>query len=82
MLSRAITLNTLRYILMLPLIAVLWVGISSYSQPIKAVPECALENHHGLGNCPIQALRSYPHLYGVSITKLQKISTGLGIKGP
>ena len=51
MLSRAITLNTLRYILMLPLIAVLWVGISSYSQPIKAVPECALENHHGLGVC-------------------------------
>jgi hypothetical protein len=82
MLSRAITLNTLRYILMLPLIAVLYVGINSYShsQPIKAVPECALENHHGLGNCPVQVLRSYSHLYGVSITELQKISTGRGIK--
>jgi ABC-type proline/glycine betaine transport system permease subunit len=64
--------KALRYILTLALITVLSVGINTYAQHIPTVPECALENHHGLGNCPVQTLRWYPQLYKVSITELHR----------
>jgi hypothetical protein len=49
--------KVLHYILMIALIAVLCVGINAYARHTLSVPECALENHHGLGNCPVQTLR-------------------------
>jgi hypothetical protein len=42
--------------------AALYVGITSYARPIHTIPECALENHHGMGNCPVQILCRYPYL--------------------
>jgi hypothetical protein len=41
--------KALRYILTLALITVLGGGINTYARHILTVPECALENHHGLG---------------------------------
>jgi hypothetical protein len=62
--------KALRYLLTLALITVLGVGVNTYARHIFTVPECALENHHGLGNCPVQTLRRYPQLYKVSIIEL------------
>jgi hypothetical protein len=35
-------------------------GLYLYLAFIQTVPECAVENHHGAGNCPGQLLRWYP----------------------
>ncbi len=55
--------KALRYILTLALITFLGDGINTYARHILTVPECALENHHGLGNCPVQTPRWDPQLY-------------------
>jgi hypothetical protein len=31
-----------------------------YMEFLKIVPDCARENHHGAGNCPVQLLSWYP----------------------
>jgi hypothetical protein len=36
-------------------------GLYWYMELIQTVPECALDNHHGAGNCPVQLLVWYPH---------------------
>ncbi len=54
--------KALRYMLLAVLSAALYVGITSYARSIHTIPECALENHHGMGNCPVQILRRYPYL--------------------
>ncbi len=54
--------KALRYMLLAVLSAALYVGITSYARSIHTIPECALENHHGIGNCPVQILRRYPYL--------------------
>jgi hypothetical protein len=54
--------KALHYMLLAVLSAALYVGITSYARPIHTIPECALENHHGMGNCPVQILRRYPYL--------------------
>lgn len=35
-------------------------GLYVYMAFIQTAPQCALENHHGAGNCPVQLLRWYP----------------------
>jgi hypothetical protein len=42
------------------LITALYAGLSAYGEFIKIPPACALDNHHGPGNCPVQLLRWYP----------------------
>ena len=54
--------KVLRYTSLAVLSAALYVGMTSYAQSIHTIPECALENHHGIGNCPVQILRWYPYL--------------------
>jgi hypothetical protein len=63
--------KVLRYTSLAVLSAALYVGITSYARSIHTIPdarsihtipECALENHHGIGNCPVQILRWYPYL--------------------
>lgn len=67
--------KVLRYILMLTFIAVFYVGINAYARHTLTVPECALENHHGLGNCPVQTLRWYPHLLHPKISIPQSVTS-------
>lgn len=50
----------LRYVLELVTILGLCAGLYFYMAFIHTTPECALENHHGAGNCPVQLLRWYP----------------------
>ena len=47
----------LRYLTTIVLVAALCVGLYLYLGFIKTPPACALENHHGTGNCPVQVLR-------------------------
>jgi hypothetical protein len=54
--------KALRYMSLVVLSAALYVGITSYARSIHTIPERALETHHGIGNCPVQILRWYPHL--------------------
>jgi hypothetical protein len=35
-------------------------GLYWYMEFINTIPECAQENHHGTGNCPVQLLAWYP----------------------
>ncbi len=35
-------------------------GLYWYMEFINTVPDCALENHHHAGNCPVQLLAWYP----------------------
>jgi hypothetical protein len=42
------------------LIAAFYAGLSAYGEFIKIPPACALDNHHGPGNCPVRLLRWYP----------------------
>lgn len=35
-------------------------GLYWYMEFINTVPDCAVENHHGAGNCPVQLLAWYP----------------------
>lgn len=53
-------LRLLRFLLAIVLTTALYAGLSSYVELINAPPPCALENHHGPGNCPVQVLRWYP----------------------
>jgi hypothetical protein len=61
--SKALRYMLLAVLLLLAVLsAALYVDITSYARSIHTIPECALENHHGMGNCPIQILRRYPYL--------------------
>jgi hypothetical protein len=60
--SPAFSSKALRYMSLAVLSTALYVGITSYARSIHTIPECALENHHGIGNCPVQILRWYPYL--------------------
>ncbi len=52
--------TAVRYILELLAIVGLCAGLYLYMAFIQTIPQCALENHHGAGNCPVQLLRWYP----------------------
>ncbi len=52
--------TVLRYVLELLAIVGLCAGLYRYMVFIQTIPECAVENHHGAGNCPVQLLRWYP----------------------
>jgi hypothetical protein len=54
------TLRLLRFVLAIVLPTALYAGLSSYAEFISTPPPCALENHHGPGNCSVQVLRWYP----------------------
>ncbi len=49
-----------RYVLVFFAIVGLCADLYLYMAFIQTVPECAVENHHGAGNCPVQLLRWYP----------------------
>ena len=49
-----------RYVIELVAIVGLCAGLYLYTAFMQVIPQCALENHHGAGNCPVQLLRWYP----------------------
>jgi hypothetical protein len=51
--------NRWRYLLEVVAIVALCLGLYRYMVFIHTPPECALENHHHTGNCPVQLIRWY-----------------------
>ena len=50
----------MRHVIGLVAILGLCAGLYLYMAFIQTTPQCALENHHGAANCPVQLLRWYP----------------------